>query len=136
MFLQYKNLISWFILYLLQCKTCEKSYVGQTGRLLAVRHREHIRYIKPTILSHHKRCTFLTSTIMVTQNIHYNCYNHVKKEKLWIAGNLYIYRYCNKNIYKIDEQRNNDFNPLYSLAYTTHTTQFHNRPVDTWQARP
>ena len=33
-------------IYRLQCKTCKKSYVGQTGRSLAVRHREHIRYIK------------------------------------------------------------------------------------------
>ena len=33
-------------IYRLQCKTCERSYVGQTGRSLAVRHREHIRYIK------------------------------------------------------------------------------------------
>ena len=37
----------------------------------------------------------------------------------------------------IDEQRTNNFNPLYSLANTTHhTTQFHNRPVDTGQAMP
>ena len=30
----------------LQFKTCKNSYVGQTGRSLTVRHREHIRYIK------------------------------------------------------------------------------------------
>ena len=37
----------------------------------------------------------------------------------------------------IDEERTSDFNPLYSLANTTHhTTQFHNRAVDTGQARP
>ena len=33
-------------LYRLQCNTCSKSYVGQTGRSVATRYREHIRYIK------------------------------------------------------------------------------------------
>ena len=37
----------------------------------------------------------------------------------------------------IDGQKTNDINPLYSLANTTqHTTQFHNRSVDTGEARP
>ena len=31
---------------MLQCTTCKKSYVGQTGRSVATRYREHIRYIK------------------------------------------------------------------------------------------
>ena len=33
-------------IYKLQCKTCNKSYVGQTGRSIQIRHREYIRYIK------------------------------------------------------------------------------------------
>jgi hypothetical protein len=32
--------------YSLQCKTCNKSNVGQTGRSIEIRHREYTRYIK------------------------------------------------------------------------------------------
>jgi hypothetical protein len=33
-------------IYRLQCKTCSKSDVRQTGRSIAIRNREHTRYIK------------------------------------------------------------------------------------------
>ena len=33
-------------IYKLQCETCNKSYVGQTGRSIEIRHRERIRYVK------------------------------------------------------------------------------------------
>ena len=33
-------------IYRLQCKTCKKSYVGQTERSIEIRHGEHVRYIK------------------------------------------------------------------------------------------
>jgi hypothetical protein len=36
-------------IYRLQCKTCNKSYVGQSGRSTAIRYREHIRYIRTNI---------------------------------------------------------------------------------------
>jgi hypothetical protein len=32
--------------YKIKCKTCSKNYVGQSGRPIATRHKEHIRYIK------------------------------------------------------------------------------------------
>jgi hypothetical protein len=33
-------------MYKLQSKSCNKSYVGQTGRSIEIRHHEHVRYIK------------------------------------------------------------------------------------------
>ena len=33
-------------IYRSQCKTCNKSDVGQTGNSIEIRHREHVRYIK------------------------------------------------------------------------------------------
>ena len=33
-------------IYKLQCRTCNKSYIGQTNRNLSVRYSERIRYIK------------------------------------------------------------------------------------------
>ena len=32
--------------YEIKCNTCSKNYVGQSGRPIATRHKEHIRYIK------------------------------------------------------------------------------------------
>jgi hypothetical protein len=32
--------------YKIKCNTCNKNYVGQSGRPIATRHKEHIRYIK------------------------------------------------------------------------------------------
>jgi hypothetical protein len=32
--------------YRLQCNTCNRSYVGQSGRSISIRHKEHLRYIK------------------------------------------------------------------------------------------
>jgi hypothetical protein len=32
-------------IYKLQCMTCNKSHVGQCGRTIAIRYKEHIRYI-------------------------------------------------------------------------------------------
>jgi len=33
-------------MYKLQCKTCNKSYAGQTGSSIEIRHREHTRHIQ------------------------------------------------------------------------------------------
>jgi hypothetical protein len=32
--------------YEIKCNTCSKNYVGQSGRPIATRHKEHKRYIK------------------------------------------------------------------------------------------
>jgi len=33
-------------IYKIKCNTCNKAYVGQNGRAISVRYREHIRYIR------------------------------------------------------------------------------------------
>jgi hypothetical protein len=33
-------------IYKLQCNTCNKVYVGQSGRAISVRFKEHIRYVR------------------------------------------------------------------------------------------
>jgi len=33
-------------IYGIKCNTCNKTYIGQTGRGINIRHKEHIRYIK------------------------------------------------------------------------------------------
>ena len=32
-------------IYQLKCNTCNNAYVGQSGRPITIRHKEHIRYI-------------------------------------------------------------------------------------------
>ena len=33
-------------IYKLKCNTCNRAYIGQSGRSTAVRHKEHVRYIR------------------------------------------------------------------------------------------
>jgi hypothetical protein len=33
-------------IYKLKCNTCNRAYIGQSGRSIAVRHKEHLRYIR------------------------------------------------------------------------------------------
>jgi hypothetical protein len=33
-------------IYAIKCNTCNKNYVGQSGRHITTRHKDHIRYIK------------------------------------------------------------------------------------------
>jgi len=33
-------------IYKLKCNTCNKAYVGQSGRSIDIRHKEHIKYIR------------------------------------------------------------------------------------------
>ena len=64
----------------LQCKTCNKSYVGRTGRSSEIRHGEHIRYIKTNnALSAYALHILNNSHEYVTQNIPFNYYKHAEK---------------------------------------------------------
>ena len=58
-------------IYRLQCRTCNKSYDGQTERSVEIRHREHVKIHKnKQSLSQHTHCIFLiTDMNMVNQNI-------------------------------------------------------------------
>jgi hypothetical protein len=38
-------------MYKLKYKNCNNLYVGQTGRSIRIRHREHTRYMKPNPIS-------------------------------------------------------------------------------------
>jgi hypothetical protein len=38
-------------IYTIKCNTCNKNYVGQSGRHITTRHKEHIRYIKTNNLA-------------------------------------------------------------------------------------
>jgi len=45
-------------IYEIKCNTCGMNYVGQTGRPIITRHKEHIRYIK---ITRHQRMQYIQS---------------------------------------------------------------------------
>jgi len=57
-------------IYKITCNTCKKAYVGQSGRAISTRHKEHINYIRtnnpnqPTQHIHYKTDT---NTVQVTK---------------------------------------------------------------------
>ena len=108
-------------IYRLQCNTCSKSYIGQTGRSVATHYREHIRYIKTNnpssgyathILNNRHDYDKPELTVQLLQicekgNI-MNCWESLHIQLL-------------QQQLLIDEQRVNDLNSLVITAH--HTTQ-------------
>ena len=116
-------------IYMLQCKTCKKSYDGQTGRSLTVRHREHIRYIKTN-----NPLSAYAMHILNNQQEYGNPYHTLQLLQPCQKGKLMnfwesLYIQILQQHLLIDEQRTNDSNLLYSLANTSHhNTRYHTVP--------
>ena len=119
-------------------KHAKNSYVGQTGRSLTVRHREHIRYIK-------NNNPLSAYAIHILNNQHeYGNPDHTsqllqpcQKGKLTDCWESLCIQTLQQQHLLINEQRTNISNPLYSLASMSyHTRQFHNSSVNTRQAQP
>jgi hypothetical protein len=111
---QYKNPSG---IYEIKCNTCSKKYVGQSGRPISVRHKEHIRYIRTNnaisayaahILNNRHEYGTSESTLRLIQQCR-------KGQKMNIWENLYIQMYRQQNRL-IAEQQVNEPNPLYELA--------------------
>ena len=112
-------------IYRLQCNTCSKSYVGQTGRSVATRYLERIRYIKTNnslpgyaihILNNRHDYGTPEHSLQLLQTCRkgtiMNCWEALHIQSLQQQQLL------------IDEQSTNDLNPLYSQATTArYTTQ-------------
>jgi len=107
--------------YEIKCNTCSKSYVGQSGRPRATRHKEHIRYIKTNnpvsayaahILNNRHECGTANDTLKLIQP----CKS--MKMNYWENMCIQIYRQQDQ---LITEQQINQLNPLYELAQLPHT---------------
>jgi hypothetical protein len=103
-------------IYAIKYNTCNKNYVGQSGRHITTRHKEHIRYIKTNnpasayathILNIHEYGT-ANDTLKLIQP-----YRKSKKMNHWENKYIQIYRHHNL---LITEQQINEPNPLYELA--------------------
>jgi hypothetical protein len=104
-------------IYNLICRTCKKSYIGQTSRTLTIRHREHIRYIKNNdpqsayalhILQNAHECGPISDTMSL--------HKPVKKPHMLIPyEQLYIQSF-HHNEKLIPEQNCGEQDPLFALA--------------------
>ena len=107
-------------IYRLQCKTCNKSYVGQTGSSTEIRHREHIRYVRTNN-------PISTYALHIFNNSHeYGSHEHtmqllkacgkVKAMNCWESFYMQVLQQQNL---LIDEQKANEPSPLYALVNIT-----------------
>jgi hypothetical protein len=108
--------------YEMKCSTCNKVYVGQSGRTRAVRFKEHTRYIRSNnlksayathILENRHECGTKENTLQLLKTcqkgMHMVC---------WEA--LFIQVLHHQKVL-IEEKQVNDTNPLFQLAQITHT---------------
>jgi hypothetical protein len=104
-------------IYKLKYNTCNNAYVGQSGRSITVRHKEHVRYVRtnnPTsayalhILNNKHEYGNAAETLEVLKPCHkgtrMNCWETFYMQVLYQHKLL------------INEQNISDINPLYELA--------------------
>jgi len=117
-------------IYKLKCNACNKAYVGQCGRSIDIRHKEHIRYIRFNnpqsayamhILqnSHEYRTTKDTLQLLKTCR---------KSTRMNYWETLYMHIFHQHKIL-ITEEQIGDINPLYELANTTGILPCNPKPV-------
>ena len=121
-----QNKINSSRIHRLQCKTCNKSYVGQTGISVEIRHHEHIRYKKNIPISAY--------ALHILNNRHkYGSPEHTmqllkarRKGKVMNYWESFYMQVLQQQNLLINEQKTNEPNPLYALSQhneTRHTAQ-------------
>jgi hypothetical protein len=108
--------------YSLKCNTCNRVYVGQSGRAINIRHKEHIRYIRTN-----NPTSAYAMHILNTQHEYGNAENTLKLLKSCRKGGrmncwetFHIQKYFQGNKL-IGEQQAFDPNPLFEIAVHSHT---------------
>ena len=119
-------------IYKLTCNTCKMSHIGQTGRYLNQRYREHIRYIRNNdpqsayaqhILQNLHEYGSITDTMSLLKPIH-------KTSMLIPYEQLFFFQTFHHNGNLITEQSTGEQNPLFQLAIDTMLTS-----VTTWKQK-
>jgi hypothetical protein len=102
--------------YTISCKTCQKTYVGQTSRMLRTRHQEHIRYIRNNdpksayslhILNQNHEYGPIQDTMKLIKGVE-------EQTMLLPLEQLYIHTLHNKDEL-IPEQTPQENNPIYEI---------------------
>jgi hypothetical protein len=109
--------------YKLTCMSCNKSYIRQTSRNLAQRHREHIRYIRindpqSAFAQHILRNVHEYGTITGTMTL----FKPIHKTSLLIPYEQFFIQSFHHEGNLIPEQGTGEHNPLFKLAFHTNIT--------------
>ena len=109
-------------IYKLKCNTCNKVYVGQSGRTIGIRFKEHIRYMRSNnstsayathILENRHECGTKENTLQLLKAC-----QKVTHMDWWEALYLQVFR---QQKVLIDETQVNDTNSLFVLAKIPYT---------------
>lgn len=96
------NLPRWNVVYKISCLNCDASYVGQTGRLLGTRVKEHHNHIKRNSTQH----SVITDHRLMNHDFNWNDIDILDKEpilnKRLLSEMLYIKRQNNSLNLKTD----------------------------------
>ena len=111
-------------IYRLTCETCQGVYIGQTGRSIEARYKEHMRYIK----TNNPQSAY---ALHILNNRHeYGPMNRVmkilkpcRKGKLMNTWETMFIQLHHRNRSLITEQQRSEHNPLYDLVSLTPTTE-------------
>jgi hypothetical protein len=101
--------------YSVKCSSCNRFYIGQTGRDLSTRYKEHLRYI----CTNNPKSAFALH--ILDNNHQYNCMEESlqlvvpcrKGNRLNLLENLYIQLFHNLGLL-MAEQNTFEYNPLFS----------------------
>jgi hypothetical protein len=106
-------------IYKFKCNTCSKSYVGQSGRSIKVRYKEHIRYIRTN------NPTSTCATHILEDRHEYGeeeqtltLLKRCRKESNMDASENFFIQIVHQQGILIEEQQVNDPNPLYLVLQT------------------
>jgi len=116
-------------IYEIKCNTCSKNYVGQSGRPITIRHKEHITYIKTN------NPASAYATYILNNRHEYGTANDTlklihpcrKSKKMNHWENMYIQIYRQQNLL-ITELQVNEPTQLYELAQLPHGIRNGSRP--------
>ena len=107
-------------IYKLQCMTCNKVYIGQMGKSISTRYKEHIKYVKYNnpqsayamhILNNRHEFGPETEILQIMKHC-------TKGSKLSCWENIYIQIHYIRGVL-ISEQQVSELNPLYTVANLT-----------------
>jgi len=103
-------------IYKITCKTCHKSYVGQTNRNLNLGFREHVRYIKnndprSAYALHIFNCRQEYENINDTMTF----LKQINRPSLLLPYEQMYIQIFHRNNELIPEQRPNEHNPMFEL---------------------
>jgi len=104
-------------IYEIKCDTCKKKYVGQSGRPITIRHKEHIRYIKNCnpISAYAAHVLYNRHEFGTAEDILQLIRPCRKGSRMNQWENLYIQTYRQQGRL-IEEQQVGEENPLYKQA--------------------